>query len=57
MRHTHAATQREAVVAAMESYNQSRRMAELIGMMGKSETFMTLEELMAMREAEMQELP
>ena len=54
-KYSKAKTKREAVLVAMEEYDRRRRMKELIGMMGKSDTFMTHAELMALRELEMKE--
>ena len=50
MRLTKASTKREAVVKAMEEYNRRERLARLADMLGKSDTFMSYEELMEMRE-------
>ncbi|MBA2302529.1 MAG: type II toxin-antitoxin system VapB family antitoxin [Acidobacteria bacterium] len=55
VRHSKAKTKREAVLAAMEEYDRRRRMRDLSARLGKSDTFMTLEELMALRKAEMKE--
>lgn len=54
-KHSKAKTKREAVLAAMEEYERRRKVKELINMLGKSDTFMTHEELMAMRELDSQE--
>ncbi len=50
MRHTRAATKREAVVKAMQEFNRRERLTRLADELGKSDTFMSLEELMELRE-------
>ena len=50
IRHSKAATKREAVLTALEDYNRRQRMASLARHFGTFEKFMTLEELMKMRE-------
>ncbi|HZZ41504.1 MAG TPA: type II toxin-antitoxin system VapB family antitoxin [Tepidisphaeraceae bacterium] len=50
MRHTKSSTKRDAVVKAMEEFNRRERMAALVKHLGTFEDFMTLEELMKMRE-------
>ncbi|MBI2207757.1 MAG: type II toxin-antitoxin system VapB family antitoxin [Candidatus Rokubacteria bacterium] len=52
MRFTGAATKREAVVTALKDFNRRRRMAALTKHFGTSDTFMSHEELMKLREAE-----
>jgi Arc/MetJ family transcription regulator len=52
MRHTKASTKRDAVVRAMEEFNRRERLGKLADEIGKSDTFMSLEELMQMREAD-----
>lgn len=52
MRHTKASSRREAVLKAVEEFNRRERLGRLADEMGKSDTFMSLEELMSMREAE-----
>jgi len=52
MRLTKASTKRDAVITAMTEYNRRERLARLADEMGKSDTFMSLEELMKMREAD-----
>lgn len=49
MRITKAATKRAAVVSAMEEIVRRDKVEKVISMMGKSDTFMTLDELMDMR--------
>ena len=55
VKHTKAATKREAVLTALEDFDRRRRLRELSQMLGTSETFMTHEELMAMREMDLHE--
>jgi Arc/MetJ family transcription regulator len=50
IKHSKAATKREAVVTALEEYNRRKRMARLVQHLGTFKDFMTLEELMKMRE-------
>jgi Arc/MetJ family transcription regulator len=45
MRHTGAATKREAVVAAIDEYNRRRRLEQLLTDFGTMKSFMTQEEL------------
>lgn len=52
MRFTGAATKREAVVTALKDFNRRQRMAALTKHFGTSDTFMSHEELMKLREAE-----
>lgn len=53
LRNTGAVTKRDAVVSALESFNKQQRLKKLVAMMGQSDTFMTHEELMADRQADM----
>lgn len=50
MRHTGAATKREAVVTAIAEFNRRKEMQELIAQFGTFENFMTQEDLRRMRE-------
>lgn len=50
IRHTGAKTKREAVVIAISEFNRRRRLQKLTERFGKSEDFMTQEELLRMRE-------
>jgi Arc/MetJ family transcription regulator len=50
IRHTGAKTKREAVVIALSEFNRRRRLQKLVERFGKSEDFMTQEELRQMRE-------
>lgn len=50
VRFTKAKTKREAVVTAVMDYNQRKRMAALRKHAGVSDTFMTSEQLMKMRQ-------
>jgi hypothetical protein len=50
IRHTGAKTKREAVVIAISEFNRRRRLQKLVERFGKSEDFMTQEELRQMRE-------
>jgi len=52
MKLSKAETKREGVMAAMMEYTRRRHVEKLIAMLGTSDTFMTEEELMAMREQE-----
>jgi len=53
MRHTNASTESEGVLRALEEYNRKRRLEKLADRMGQSDTFMSLDELLRMREGEM----
>ena len=50
IRHTGSKTKREAVVIALSEFNRRRRLQKLVERFGKSEDFMTQEELRQMRE-------
>ena len=50
MLHTQARTKREAVVTAITDYNRRQRLQRLAESFGTSDTFMTREELLALRE-------
>jgi len=50
LRFTRAKTKREAIVTAVKEYNRRRRIAALVRHAGTSTTFMTMGELMKMRE-------
>ena len=52
MRHTGAATKREAVVAAIEDYNRRRRLEQLVKQFGTFTDFMTQADLIRMRSDE-----
>jgi Arc/MetJ family transcription regulator len=52
MRFTKASTKRECIVRALEELNRRERVGRLIEMLGKSDTFMTLDELIKVREAD-----
>lgn len=49
MRHTRAATKREAIVTAIAEFNRRRRMAALVEHAGKAESLLTPDELQAQR--------
>jgi Arc/MetJ family transcription regulator len=49
MRHTGAATKREAVVTAIDEYNRRRRVEELVKTFGTFTDFMTQDDLARMR--------
>ena len=49
MRHTRAATKREAIVTAIAEFNLRRRMAALVEHAGRGDSMMTPEELQALR--------
>jgi Arc/MetJ family transcription regulator len=49
MKHSQAATKREAVVTALEEYNRRRRMVRLLKHFGTSEGFFSPEELEQLR--------
>ena len=51
MRFTRARTKREAIVTALRDFNRRKRIAALRRHRGTSETFMTHEELIALRQA------
>jgi Arc/MetJ family transcription regulator len=55
MENTGATTKREAVLAALNELNRRHRVEKVIAMMGTSDTFMSHDELMAMREADLDE--
>jgi hypothetical protein len=52
MRHTGAATKREAVVAAIDEYNRRRRLEQLLKDFGTMKHFMTQEQLARSRRDE-----
>jgi Arc/MetJ family transcription regulator len=49
MKFTGARTKREAVLTALVEFNRRRRMAELVKYSGTSRSFMTVDELKALR--------
>lgn len=49
MKFTGAKTKREAVLTALVEFNRRRRMAELVKYSGMSRSFMTVDELKALR--------
>ncbi len=51
LRHTKAKTKREAIVTAVKEFNRRKRMAALVKHAGASKTFMTVEELLKLRQA------
>jgi Arc/MetJ family transcription regulator len=52
MRFTRARTKREAIVTALRDFNRRKRIAALSRHFGTSESFMTHEELIKLRQAE-----
>jgi len=52
MRFTRAKTKREAVVTALRDFNQRKRIAALARHFGTSDTFITHQELVELRQAE-----
>ena len=52
MRHTGATTKREAVVTALVDFNRRRRLAKLVERFGKSDHFLTHDELRRSRSAD-----
>lgn len=53
LRFTKAKTKRDAIMTAVRDYNRRQRMAALVDKhAGKSKTFMTMSELMRMRQAD-----
>lgn len=52
IRFTRAKTKREAIVTALKDFNRRKRIAALAKHFGTSDTFMTHEELMKLRQAE-----
>ena len=52
MRHTGAATKREAVVTALVDFNRRHRLARLVEHLGTFEHFLTGEELQRRRESD-----
>jgi Arc/MetJ family transcription regulator len=52
MRHTGAATKREAVVTAIDEYNRRRRLDQLLKEFGTMKNFMTQDELARSRRDE-----
>jgi Arc/MetJ family transcription regulator len=50
MRHTGARTKKEAVVTALADFNRRRRLERLADQLGTFDDFMTLEELLRLRE-------
>ncbi len=55
VKHSKAKTKREAVLTAMQEYDRRRRLRRVSGLLGNSDTFMTLSELAALRKLEMGE--
>ncbi len=55
MKHSKAATKREAVVVALEEYNQRHRQAALVKYLGTFEDFITPEELSESRSSRMKQ--
>jgi hypothetical protein len=51
LRHTKAKTKREAIVTAVREFNRRKRMAALIKRAGTSKTFMTVDELLKLRQS------
>ena len=45
MRYTRAKTKREAIVSAMQDYIRRKRMSELVGYSGSSDTLLTNDEI------------
>jgi Arc/MetJ family transcription regulator len=56
MRNAKTTVKRDAVLAAIDDYNRRCRLRALADRLGNSDTFMSLEELLKMREADGQEL-
>jgi Arc/MetJ family transcription regulator len=52
MRHSGAATKKEAVRLAIEEYNRRKRMAHLADCLGRFENFVSQDELEQMRESD-----
>lgn len=52
MRHSGAATKKEAVRIAIEEYNRRKRMARLSDFLGRFDNFIGQEELEQMRESD-----
>ncbi|HEX9669696.1 MAG TPA: type II toxin-antitoxin system VapB family antitoxin [Thermoanaerobaculia bacterium] len=50
MQHTGARTKKEAVVTALADFNRRRRLERLADQLGTFDDFMTLEELLRLRE-------
>jgi len=50
MRHTGALTKRDAIVTAISDFNRRKRLEKLVEQFGTFESFMSLEELMRLRE-------
>lgn len=57
MRFTKARTKREAVVKALEDFNQRKRMAALVKYSGTFETLLTNDEIEALEETELHHQP
>lgn len=55
MARSKAQTKRHAIVTALEMYEHRLKVESLLKRLGRSETFMTHEELMEMRNAELKE--
>jgi Arc/MetJ family transcription regulator len=56
MRNAKTDVKRDAVLAAMEDFNRRCRLRALADRLGKSDTFMSVEELMKMRAADVREI-
>jgi hypothetical protein len=50
LRHTRAKTKRDAIVTAVKEFNRRKRLAALVKRAGTSKTFMTVDELMKLRQ-------
>lgn len=50
MRHTGARTKRDAIVTAIRDFNRRKRLEKLVEQFGTFDGFMSLEELMRLRE-------
>jgi len=50
MRHTGALIKRDAIVTAISDFNRRKRLEKLVEQFGTFESFMSLEELMRLRE-------
>ena len=53
MRLAGAKTKREAVLRALEEFNRRSRLSALVARLGNSETFMSFDDLMALRQKEL----
>jgi Arc/MetJ family transcription regulator len=55
MRHARTTQKNKAVLTALEDFNRRHRLRKLVDRLGQSDNFMSLDELLKMRELELKE--